>query len=70
MITITIPIDLIAIIIATMFYFIGVFTVVFKIIDSIPRIDSTYDGFLFFASLVPVWGAMALYAHLLKLFLN
>lgn len=64
MITLTIPIDLIAIIIATVFYFIGVFTIMFKIIESIPPIDSIYYGFVFAALLIPVWGSMALYIHL------
>lgn len=64
MITLTIPIDLIAIIIATLFYFIGVFTIMFKVIEGIPPIDSIYYGFVFFALLIPVWGSMMLYIHL------
>ena len=70
MITLTIPIDLIAIIIATIFYFIGVFTVVFKVIDSIPPIDSIYYGFVFVALLIPVWLAMMLYIYLFTILLN
>ena len=70
MITITIPIDLIAIIIATIFYFVGVFAIMFKVIDSIPPIDSIYYGFLFFALLIPVWLAMMLYIHLFTILLN
>ena len=70
MITITIPIDLIAIIIATIFYFVGVFAIMFKVIDSIPPIDSIYYGFLFFALLIPVWLAMMLYTHLFTILLN
>lgn len=70
MITLTIPIDLIAIIIATLFYFIGVFTIMFKVIDSIPPIDSTNYGFLFVASLIPVWGSMMLYIHLFTILLK
>lgn len=70
MITLTIPIDLIAIIIATIFYFVGVFTIIYKIIDSVPTIDSIYDGFLFVASLIPVWGSMMLYIHLFTILLK
>ena len=70
MITIVIPIDVIAIIIATMFYFIGVFTIMFKVIDSLPPIDSIYYGFVFVALLITVWLEMMLYIHLFTILLN